>query len=952
MQNKKSTLKKTAPLCCAVCFCLSMAAVTTAMTGGYSNADAVATADDKLAATTVGEGSSVRYGRNEQYDDVGLTVSLAQNDTVRFNGIIDVSECVKSGEPLVELYATPTRKGKEEYRRLYMTFTDVSDEDASVTVLLRNYPDAKYSILSAAANGQNYTSWQWYDDMVFSGEESWHTPLGINFLADYSDPDLNLNSRDPKDNTFKLWYEAESKQIYYDNLDPGMLESRKKMLIDLDDSRFFGTLFGGFPSGRVKLSIRADEYLGSGNAEFMIKRIGDFDLTSEIAEYGVDPTITLDLTQYGIDLENLPHAKVGATYAIPTATAADGALDPCKVDVKVTYSATDDGEKSDIAINGNRFATANGGFYNIVYTATDPTGRTAERMLTVTTADVDTPTLNVAAVAGQCKAGVPLTVPAATVSENSSLDVKATLNGKTIEINDDTILPLETGECRIVYTLTDVRGQTASVTRVATVVANDIPTVIDAPALPDVFISGSRYILPALTAYTFDASGKKAATTTIKATDMRGGNAVAAGAVYIPYVENNGDVVRVSYMSGDTEVYGKDIPCVKAYSAVNSRMRLSIENFFMTNGMTFEKDDLSMTCISTEDNASFVFARALKLNEFTLDLGTLPERSDYDSIEIKLIDSVDPGRTVSCYLDREAVVYPDGYTEYNGFLRYGSVKVDLGSAFLCTGKGGSASVGYQDGSWLFSRNYSVGIKKYDNGEKFDGLSDFVYLKVSLIGGKAGAAYTVSDICGQSISANPQDSISPVIEILGDFGGTTKIGEAAVVRKATAFDVLDPYTNLTVTVTAPDGNVVTSSDGVELLNVKPDREYSFVPQAYGNYSVAYKAYDGAGNLRQVGYSVIVRDDVPPEISFASDPPSSCKVGEAFAIPDAVVTDNKSAVENISTYVTVYAPNTAMTLITGKTNGYIPKQAGIYRVSVTAYDEAGNVTVKSFDVNVTE
>ena len=124
-------------------------------------------------------------------------------------------------------------------------------------------------------------------------------------------------------------------------------------------------------------------------------------------------------------------------------------------------------------------------------------------------------------------------------------------------------------------------------------------------------------------------------------------------------------------------------------------------------------------------------------------------------------------------------------------------------------------------------------------------------------------------------------------------------------------------------------------------------------AYGSYSVSYRACDAfGGNVRQIGYNVLVRDDVAPVITLKSAPPTTGKIGTAFVIPDIEVTDNVTAPEGITLHKTVIAPNTAVTLLSGNSNAYVPKYTGVYTVMITAFDEQGNTSIVTFDVTVTD
>ena len=257
------------------------------------------------------------------------------------------------------------------------------------------------------------------------------------------------------------------------------------------------------------------------------------------------------------------------------------------------------------------------------------------------------------------------------------------------------------------------------------------------------------------------------------------------------------------------------------------------------------------------------------------------------------------------------------------------------------------SAAFTGNAWRFNGDYTLKVGYREDGQPFTGFDGDVLCRVTLLGGKTGARMTVSNICGQPVSSNPNDIIAPEITVLGDYGGFTPIGGKAVVRAARVFDVLDPLSISFVSVTAPDGSFVTSDDGVKLDGVPCDREYAFTADSYGTYAVVYTAYDGSGNTRQGGYNVNVRVDTPPQVSFKTEPPTVGKVGQAFVVPDLNGIDDTFTVNK-----TVIAPDLRLSGLRGNSNAYIPKTTGTFTVMITVTDAVGNVTVLSFDVVVEE
>lgn len=898
------------------------------------------------ANVLTGANSTAAWRYSEKYADEGLMIGLAQGETVTFANTIDVASLTSATAgitPLLELYVAPENIGSTDFRRLYVTFTDSSDPTQTVTVLLGEYADGRSeTMLSASPKGQTYTSWEWYSGNMFRGEDSWHAHANSSFGAAYG-----ANGYAQKDRPIRLWYESDTRQIFYDTLDTSDITACKKMLIDLDDPTYYNTLFEGFSSGRVRVSLRADKYNRDVLANFMIKRLGDIDLSRTVADFGNAPTIALD---GALETDNMPAAVVGGTYPVFAATAADGEGMTCDVQTSVYHTNNGISGRTDVAVTDGRFVTAKAGEYHIVYTATDRGGVTATKTVKVRTqeniaAPTVTPQIALSVTAGE---ETDLTAYEAT---GDGVAVDVLVNGAPAE-NPSAYVFERSGENTVTYSVTDIRGQTATESVTVNVTPRSVPVALSEPQLHDVLIAGCRYYMPSLTAYTIDGDGKKAVDTVCVVTDNRGSKTVKSGEVYIPAVANNGDEITVAYKSGETTVYQTDIMCIKAYAVSNGRKRIQIENYFVSNGFGYTKNNDSMTCtVADTQNAEFTFARKLPAEGFSVMLGTIPEKSAYSSINVMLYEP-ESGVSVSFAIDCDIDESPDGYVRKAGYVSVGSGvnRTRISMPALYIRDGGTVTGMYKEGTWVFNRDYTIRISRDDQGRPFNGFGDAeVYCSVSLTDAKQGAAFNVHSICGQTVSANPLDGIAPVIKVYGDYGGDKAVGDSLVVLKATAFDILDAMTTLSVTVTAPDGSPVSSADGIKLVNVPCDREYRFTAETFGTYLVTYSAYDTlGGNMSQFAYNYAVRDNTAPVITLATDAPTSGKVGTAFVIPDITVSDDVTAADKIIVHKSVIAPNFDNVYMKG--NAFVPQYAGVYTVVITAIDERGNASVLSFDVEV--
>lgn len=888
------------------------------------------------AAYTVGAGSTAAYTAEDGYCAAGVQVWLSKGDTFTLNTVLDLNAWDKD-DSLFEAFATPSKIGTADYRRLFFTLTDVEDPSATVTVQYRGWTEQNYSVVSACASGQRYTSLQWWDKTVWIGKNSWHA-MSCHTFTGQMHTDSGVVAT-PADAPARVWYDSETNVISYD-ID--YENNRKQWIIDLDDPAYFDTLFTGFPSGRVRLSIQADEYVND-RAGFRLTKFGDVDLSATTVSDSTAPVITVDTPW----TDAVPYAKAGCSFPVPNATANDAQFGVCDVTSKVEYSVASDGTRTTVPVQNGRFSTANAGYYFITYSATDPLGNTATVPVTVQTGDVPAPSITVDTMQDTATTGTLVSVRSASVAPNAettTLTVKATLDSEEIAIENGKFRPMKSGNWTVTYTATDICGQTDAKSYTLQVAASATPVFTTEPQLPKRMISGGRYFLPRAEATSFASGSAQTVAATVKVEDAAGERTIAPDEVYIPRVENNRDTVKIIYEAGGG-TWEKEVECILPYVAEGRRMRLRIENYFTLNDVDFAKTDYNTVIAATDADGSLTFDRELLLENLTVGFASIPERSQFHAIYVTLKDASDESRKVSCRFERDAGT---GGTMFVS----GSTRIGITSMFVPYTAPTTVALSFIKGAWNFGGNWSLSVLNWDDGTPFDGFrSEYVYLEMGFTGATAGAAFTLSDINGQPISANPYDNTAPYISMQGDFGGSVRVGETVTVNEASAVDVLDPMARVSVTVRKPNGETATSVDGVLLDHAACTQKYGFVAEEYGDYLVSYTAVDAfGGNTMTFNYVVGVFDEDAPVIAVKGTPASVGKVGEAFVLPSLQVSDNVSAAENIVVSRCVFTPKGVMTYIGTNSNAFVPTYAGEYTVFVTAYDEAGNVATYTHKITV--
>lgn len=875
----------------------------------------------------VGQGSSAVWQEyvypvtGEPTGRTGLQVSLAQGDTLEFSPIIDLSEATAS-QPFIELFATPSQIGAVDFEKITVTLTDVEDANCYVRISGRQSAEGNVSSFTyflAGGNGQPMEGWEGngWDKLHINNE--WGTPFRHSFYGTYPDNPDEI----PGESLISLRYDAATRSVY----------TGTNFVIDLDSTQYFSTLWSGFPSGRVRISVSADLYSGSA-ANFMVTSLMGVDLSQNRLTDASAPQISI-----AAETSSMPAAEVGRQYPVPAATAWDDYSDDCPVTAEVWYNFTSANAVS-VPLEEGSFTPERRGLYAIVYRAEDAADNMAEQIVWVN-ALTDAPDVTIGldsteltAMAGETVAlpaahtdggSGPVTVSVAVVSDDGETPVSGTFR------------PVKAGTYTLIYTATDYIGQTALAQCTVTVSPNATPVFPDEITLPRYLFSGSAYSVPEVYADDYSGAEPVQRPASVYLRDAMGERQVTG--TFTPTVLQNGDTVDLIFRIDGTDAERVcTIRTLLPFAAQDGRMRLQMQNYFVTDGATAQAGDSAVTIGAQRADGGFTFANRLLAEGFSLSLNAVPAKSLYVGLKITLEDSLDP--SVRLVIE----IAKNGTTS---LARVGTASVELSSGFLTSSASNAFVIGYRSGTVTFGTvSLSAGT--------FAGFpSGFAYLSVAFAGASEGSAFEVMDINDQPISAAANDRIRPKINLFGTYGDAAAFGARQVIPAAIAGDVLDPNTTLLLTVTAPDGTNVTAADGTVLSGIVPERAYEIDLTQYGQYFVSYVASDTfSGKSFELGYAITVEDRTAPEITFAHDFAASVKVGDVIVIPDFTVTDNVTAADGLRIAKYVLTSQGRLIELTGTGNAFRPVHAGEYEVRIIAVDAAGNIAMVRQIVTVTE
>lgn len=894
-------------------------------------------------------------------DVKGVVVSLAQKDTFTVNQAIALSNFT-SDNYFVEGFVINQTVGAGAFTRFIVTLTDFENPDVYLKIIVneRTSQDTKgVAFAAACGNGQlpvgleNYKPGtmddistvhkndglgQWIN-MPFRGQ---NTIVGS---ASYTYDTYN------DDYPFRFGYDPSTQQVWhstnfnvpndknYSDPNPDKDKVRtdstdfKKIVNDLDDSRYNDSLWSGFTSGYVKLSITAENYTST-YAQFCITDVLGVDLSEAEFEVTEQPTITVDT-----DYDEMPNAVVGKDYPVPSASAYDLYSGNVDVTTNVWYNYNG-ADKLSVSLVDGKFVPKNAGYYAIVYSATNGSGVVSEKVLWVyakTTATPITVNLSTDRVTS-CKAGEFVPYADADVSGgNGKLHLSVYAKSGDDKLSGGNgFRPEKTGPWQVVYNVVDYVGNTVSVSYDVSVTSNDAPVLVDNVTLPQAFVSEAKFVLPEVYANKYGANGVQRILCDVKVAYKDKIEEYKSGDEFVPVVAANGDKIAVTYLCEGIELYSAEVPCVVIYE----EGYLKYENYFLTTNASGNKSSNDGYVLTALDDGTMklTYANALVAQQSSFVFRSFASATNYNEVVVTLTDAANADNAVQATFKQVG---------NKVWLFVGSRSYRTDYAF--NDKNFDISLGFQDGAFVYDGdNFAVTNKV--NGDKFEGfVSDKVYVSVQVNNCAAGNKFAVMSLRKYKFEGQDEDLVRPYIVVNGEVASIAKLGDVVTLPSISVGDVICPNVTVFMQVFAPDGTIVKDVNGVLLDGCNAFVDYKFTVEQSGSYKVTYSVkeaelFEYVAPFDNVWtYEVAVYDSTEPTITITSSVPSGVKQGEKVLVPTFSVTDDFTAADDLIVYMYLTTP-------TGQTQR-VTKQAvvcntkGTYKFTITAIDEAGNIGIRT-------
>lgn len=887
---------------------------------------------------STGEKSSFEYTTYTKYDctseNTGFLLKIAEREEVTFNKLIDFDALTKS-DKLLRLFVTPKTQGTPDFDRLIMKFTDSANPDITLTVALDRVALTKWpgsdslSYVKAAGNGQELTGVESYgsaNERTHVNNE-WGAGIPVSFTAMN---DQNKMTIVPSFMAFDLSYDK----------DECILKSRGVTITDLDDAKYYKTLWKGFPSGRAKLSISASGY-NSETADVMVTDVFGLDFSQTTVSDETAPKITVNT-----DYEQMPVAKTGREYSIPTATAIDDYSGACDVSVKVVYGyGTGNGVA--VKLKDGKIVPEYAGEYAVIYEAKDGYGNVATKTYMFEAKEKIDDITAVIPEYGEFTLGDYLTVYTPTFSGGSGrieLTEKVTLNGALKEITGGKVKLDEAGKWEVSYYATDYIGNEFEKTIELSVLTPDKPVFTGTPNLPEIMIDGSGYIVPEYYAEDYSSGKCEYKLCDVIVTDSLGKKRMSGGERYVARADKDGDFVTFAYeIDGVRRAEEIRVPVIIPKRTKNGRKTLDMTKYFYGTGFTATANSTEVGIEAAENgDISWKFGNSLLAGMFSIDFHTVPDKSNFDGLKVTLTDSSDRTNSVSATL-----AYRKGKT----YLSVNGAAIEISGGF---GSFTATTIKLEYSDKIFKvGNVEIPVVTREDGIKFEGFkSDKVNLEVTASGAKKGAKYDVRAINLHKFNNNDSDYTEPAVFVSGSYGGSYDLGKTYILPAAFAGDVMSPETEIILNVYDPNGKIVRDINGRKLENADPTKEYEISLDSYGQYRVEYTATEinWWNRSKPFQYMITVYDGNAPEITFDETPKYTAKVGGTWSLPKFTVKDNVTETDKIAVGKYVYTAEGKLIKLDG--NSFRFGESGKYKFRIIATDEQGNTTVKEIVVTVTD
>ncbi|MGN1052652.1 MAG: hypothetical protein ACI4SH_04600 [Candidatus Scatosoma sp.] len=854
---------------------------------------------------------------------------IGEGSEIGFSNVIDATTLTKD-VPLIDFQITPKIAGKEEFKKLFIYITDVSNPNSKITIeIITSQWDNRWAYIKAAADN-NVLMGVWYDGIP---DQDGNYPVLENFNGgtQIRNSFAGVPYLDLKTKLFKIYYDYAEKALYTED----HLNNLSKIL-DFDNPTHVGggREWAGFTSDKVRISFKFAEVVS--NPSILIHTIAGQPMSAVSIADEIAPSIALDLQGN----TSSPDGLVGRKYFIPKAECfdmIDGIIENVSVVVKHENGTV-------YEVEGGYITPDLSGKYIVSYTACDRSGNRAVKEY-VFHCYRALPPIEISfsqTVQTSIFVGESLFLPEGDVVGGSGKKIL-----RIFLVYNEKILPVESGYSYYiaeagkyyVYAIAEDylnQRKTVKIEVNATVSATPIQKEVN---IPDAMINGKTYVLPACEAFDFnqeESSGGFTATGTISVY-YKGVEQRLDGNNFTPNVENDGDMITIVYKSENG--FGS---VQKEYS-VKVLKPTTLADYYLKENVSAQLSEEYIAFTTSTNGANFSFVNPLSTAKSEIVFDIDGNANNFTYVDLIFTDYDNRANTFFLRIKKRPMnengnYYTTSYASINGVVR----DIEIVGSFYDNSRNAFKII-YDDATKTLS-TYSgveIGVVNYtSDGKKFEGFGDKAYLSFEFGGVEGVSTIRMTKLMNQLMYGKEGEEFSdrtpPAIDIHGTYSFSADLGEKITVFSASVLDVVDVNAVVRVSVIDPSGTKVFDK-------VSADIAHEFSAERYGRYKILYEAIDSSNRKFTRTIGIDVEDKIPPEVVVENLAKTVYSLGEVVVVPSVSCTDNYDDYIEVG----VYIKTPLYRYIAVNPNGqFVATAKGKYELIVFAKDANYSYTIAKY------
>ncbi len=774
--------------------------------------------------------------------------------------------------------------------------------------------------LSSDDNGQYSIGGSNYSRGIFGTGTRGNRPMNGNYN------NITLSFENTEDGKIRIWSNTPEHESNPNGDD--------RLITEINNDKLYSTVFPGFTTGEVILSITAT---GFNNVKTARVEIGNIqgrtnEQLNKFGAYNDADAPAIQVSADGTDNKII----AGLEAKIPEAVAYD-ASGVKKLDYTVWYNYTDPNSKRAITVKDGKFLAKQKGTYTVEYRATDVYGNVATKLFDLVAFKEANEGISLVLDDKITDAEIGSSVDLSNYSVNSvckDYNVKVMITTPNGETTDTTSSAQaynleEIGTYTVKYLYSDIYYDGEYSYNFKSVASDKAVFEKRSIPVPEYYIEGATYSVEDVKAYAYSGNKKKSVELNLYVSYDGGAYRKIAADGF--NVEKASSLKLKLAVKEDESVYieSKDVEIVDVGYGSNS---FDIAKYFVGDFAGEAKNDYTTYTSAKNGEAALKFINPLLLSNFAFTFA-VGKDTEVAGMDLILTDYYDRTKTAVISLNNE-----------NGEADLVAINGVL-SAIPDSWKGKTYQVTYDGASVDFN-----GLK---TAIDFGFSSDLCLFELRFRSVRKGFSFNLSALCNQPFGAQSYDDVKPMVSAeLPPV--VVSVNDEFVTDIPKVADILSPSKNkclLTVYYAESDDSdieIFSDINGNALRELPANVNYVIKFTQYGTYTFTYAYTDGAGKTRELQQLVYVYDLVAPTIRFKEQPSSTIgvKVGEEVKPLEVVVDDNVSKTENLTVWTVIYDSRDRFIAATNET--FVLKEKGYYTIYIHCKDEGGNASFVKYEV----